>query len=289
MNYKLKAGEKLPDGIRRVARKQMARAARRLRKDDSDARGTSLHEARQWLKKARATLRLVRPALGGRVCEREDRKLREVARGLARRRDAEVLVMTLESLRSGGRELAEDRVWERLQQIFLKRREKHSEGLRAQKRKCGKALNSSRRRVKEWPLKKLRWTDLCRGAGKVYRQGRDAQGRAELTRATEDLHKWRKRVKELWYGLQILEPELPRAMGNFAERMKDLGELLGNDHDLAMLEAALKTCGLEAGELKAVVGRVRTRRAGLQQTAFKLGRRLFAEEPEQFVRRMSKG
>jgi CHAD domain-containing protein len=279
MNYKLKPGEKLSAGIRRIARKQMDRAARLLKNSADDARGRSLHEARQWLKKARATLRLVRPALGGGVWRREDRRLREVARGLARPRDAEVLVMTLETLRSGRRELAEDRVWEKLQQIFLKRRGQFAKGLQAE----------TRRRVNDWPLKKLRRPDLCLGAGRVYREGRKAQQRAEQTRATEDLHEWRKRVKELWYGLRMLESELPEALAGFAAKLKDLGEILGNDHDLAMLETTLKTCKVNAEELKAIKGRVRTRRAGLQQTAFKLGRRLFAEEPGRFVRRIKKG
>ena len=271
MNYKLRAGEKLSGGIRRVARKQMERAAELLRKRSSDAQGRSVHEARQWLKKSRATLRLVRPAVGGRVCRREDRKLRRVARGLARRRDAEVLVLTLETLRSGRRELAEDRVWEKLQQIFLKRRDEFLRRSRSEKRNCRAELRSARRKVKDWPLKQLRWADLCRGVGQVYREGRKAQRRSQLTRTTGDLHEWRKRVKELWHGLRVLEMELPHALDGFVKGMKELGELLGNDHDLAVLEAAVKTCKLEAQELKAVRRRIQARRATLQQTAFKLG------------------
>ncbi len=290
MNYKLRAGEKLPDGVRRIARKQLERAAGLLGKGAADARGRSLHEARQWLKKARATLRMVRPALGEKLSRREDRRLRGIARELAQRRDADVLVMTVEAFRGreriGGKERA---VWEKLRRIFLKRREELPGGSRGGKRKCRLALRSARRRAGDWPLKKLRWEDLCAGAGRVFREGQAAMRKSGRTRATEDLHEWRKRVKDLWYELRILEPVKSKGLARLADGMKKLSKHLGNDHDLGMLEGALKTCALEAGELKLVLRRVRARRAALQRTAFKLGRRLFAETPGEFVRRVKKG
>lgn len=282
MHYKLKSGEKLSNGIRRVARKQMGRAGELLR-ESAGAQGGSIHEARQWLKKARATLQLVRPALGDKVCRREDGKLRKIARRLARRRDAEVLVTTLETLRSGRRELAEDRAWEKLQQIFLKRREASVESLPDLQKFRGE-LRELRARVNDWPLKKLHASDLRRGLGRVYRDGRKAMQRSEKTRTTEDFHAWRKRVKELWHGLRILEPELPAAMAGFAPGLKELGEHLGNEHDLAVLEAALATCKLDTDELKVVKKRVQLRRAALQQTALKQGRRLFAKDAGTFVK-----
>jgi CHAD domain-containing protein len=285
MRCKLKRGEKLSEGIRRVARKQLGLAAGLLRAE-TDPRGGSVHEARQWLKKARATLQLAKPALGDEFCRREDGKLRKIAHGLARRRDAEVLVLTLEALRSGRRDVAEDRTWEKLQQIFLKRRDSFSGELRAERRKCRAGLKAARGRVDDWPLKKLRWPHLCRALGRIHREGRKALQKAERTRATDDFHAWRRRVKELWYDLRILEAVLPAAMNRRARGMQELGEHLGNEHDLAMLEEALATCKLGVEEQRMVRGRVRSRRAALQQAALKQGRRLFAKSGGEFVKRL---
>jgi CHAD domain-containing protein len=289
MNYKLRAGEKLPDGIRRIARKQLGRAAGLLGKKAAGARDRTLHEARQWLKKARATLRMVQPALGDGIWRREDRKLRGIARELAQRRDAEALLATVEILcggkRAGG---GENAVWEKLRRIFLKRIGEFAGETRGPRRKCRLALRAARRRAEEWPLKKLHWEDLRAGVGTVYREGRKAMREAGRTRMAEHLHEWRKRVKDLWYELRILEPVQAKGMERVADGMKKLSEYLGNDHDLAMLEGALKTCGLEAGEMKLVLGRVRARREELQRAAFKLGRRLFAEEPGKFIGRVKK-
>jgi hypothetical protein len=81
--------------------------------------------------------------------------------------------------------------------------------------------------------------------------------------------------------ISLTDARMAKAMHGFADGMKNMGELLGNDHGLAVPEAALKTCKLDAEELKAVRGQAQ--RAALQQTVFKLGRRLFAAEPSVFL------
>src|SRR5579871_2679578 len=80
MNYKLKPGEELDAGIRRIARKQVAHARALLGRGGGESGGESIHEARKWLKKIRALLRLVRPALD----IAEYRRQNEASRGAAR-------------------------------------------------------------------------------------------------------------------------------------------------------------------------------------------------------------
>ena len=57
-----------------------------------------MHGARKDLKKTRALLRLVRPALPGKVYRRENRELRDIARALSSTRDADVLVAVVDGL-----------------------------------------------------------------------------------------------------------------------------------------------------------------------------------------------
>lgn len=274
----------MPEGIRRIARSQMERAGTLLGKASANGGGQTLHEARQWLKKARATLRLARPELGEEFWRREDRKLRKIARGLARRRDAEVLVATVEQLRPAQANPGEDRIWAKLRRIFMKRREKTLGGSREERKKYRRALREARRRVRDWPLEDADLGGLCRGVGRVYREGGNAMLKAGRTHGTEDLHEWRKRVKDLWYEFRILEPLQPKRMVKLADGMKKLSKQLGDDHDLAVLEEAVKKSKLDPDEIKTVLGRVRARRLGSQREAFKLGQRLFATDAAKFTR-----
>jgi CHAD domain-containing protein len=110
--------------------------------------------------------------------------------------------------------------------------------------------------------------------------------KADRSRAMQDLHDWRKRVKDLWYELRILKPIEPKEMGRLADDTKRLAHLLGDDHDLAVLEEAAKSARLDSKELKQLSKQIHIRRAGLQRESFQLGHRLYQESPSAFVRRI---
>jgi CHAD domain-containing protein len=282
MNYELRTGKRLSEDIRRIARKQIGRAAVVLEAGErGKGRERSVHKARQWLKKARATLRLARPVIGEDDWRREDKKLRKAAKGLAQRRDAEAMVATVEKLRKEKKNGVHEKAWEQLEMFFLKQQEAAGADGFKEDRKLFKAV---RRRAEDWPLKKLDWDGLCRGAGIVYAEGRKAMQSAEKTRSTEHLHEWRKRVKDLRYELKVFEAVRPKAVSALEEGMKKLGIWLGDDHDLSVLEAVVKHSGLAPEELAKVVEQARGKRAELQNEAFELGRKLFGAEAREFVK-----
>jgi len=64
----------------------------------SDARA---HDARKYLKRARAALRLLRANLGDATYHRENRALRDASRAISSLRDAKAQVDTLETLTRG--------------------------------------------------------------------------------------------------------------------------------------------------------------------------------------------
>lgn len=280
MNYKLRTGKKLEKDLRRIALRQMQRAGGLLRKGAGDD-GETVHGARQWLKKARATLRLARPAMGEDAWKTEDRKLRKAGKELSQRRDAEVLVEAVEKLqKTHGKGVAAE-VWEKLRGMFLERRQAAAGKYREALRKCEKAA----RRVEDWPVKELRQGDLFAGVENVFEDGRKAMAEAERTRQAAELHEWRKRVKELGYELRILEQWQPKKVAALRKGMKRLGKELGEDHDLELLQAAAaKSHRLDATALKAVSARVKSRRADLQRGAFELGRKLFEEKAAEWIK-----
>ena len=108
-------------------------------------------------------------------------------------------------------------------------------------------------------------------------------------RTTFAFHQWRKRVKYLRYQMEAIESLWPEIVGAYARSLDELGESLGLEHDLAMLEHALvhdpALCPVPE-ERRLLGALVLHERAVLRHSAAKLGRLVFAEEPDVFVARI---
>jgi len=289
MNYKLKAGEQLQERVRKILRGQMREASDLLANaPESDA---PIHGARKWLKQARAVLRLTKPALGEKAWRREDRRIRRIARTLAERRDAQVLRITVKKLKDQQTNPAVHSALAKLGRNISAGAAEAAGAprkLRKQEAKGRARLKSTRRRVKELPLGQLDWPELSRGILETYRAGAEALASAGRDRSPEELHEWRKRVKDLWYQLRVLQPIQKREMSALAEDAKQLSLRLGDDHDLFMVETAAKAAKLKPRELQLVLSFIEQGREELQDAAFKLGRQVYAEEPEIFRKRIEK-
>ena len=98
----------------------------------------------------------------------------------------------------------------------------------------------------------------------------------------------RKRSKDLWYAAQLLESCRPKRMRTLVRRARRLSKLLGEDHDLAVLEQRLQTQAdqLDTGEVKLIKGLIRRRRHKLQRQGEGLARRLYRRKPGKFVSRL---
>ena len=104
----------------------------------------------------------------------------------------------------------------------------------------------------------------------------------------EHLHEWRKRTKDLWYHLRLLRPGWRAVLEPHADQAHELSDVLGDDHDLVVLTAHLDGRGVAlAGEQREQLTElIRKRRSELQEKAFALGERLFAEKPKGYARRL---
>src|SRR5437667_374627 len=78
-----------------------------------------------------------------------------------------------------------------------------------------------------------------RALARSYRKGRHAMAQAQSSVSTPDLHRWRKAVKDYWNLLRLGRKRLPRAVRSSAGDLAHLGELLGLDHDHAVLAERL--------------------------------------------------
>ncbi len=283
MTPELQRSEPGTHGVRRIAQAQIAKALDAL--EIGKATDEDVHAARKELKKARATLRLLRDALGNSVYARENATLRDAARPLSRIRDGKVLLDTLGKVVARFGVPARSVPTERLRRALHRERGvirrdvlKGDAALEAQRDSLRRACLRSAR----WPVGDHGWKSVGAGFERVYCKGRKALAAAEADRTAANLHEWRKQVKYLWHQLQALEPLWPGPIGELADQAHQLADYLGDDHDLSVLRAkvlehkqAFPGPGAR-GTLLSMIDRLRTE---LRDKAMVLGRRLYQEKP----------
>jgi hypothetical protein len=123
---------------------------------------------------------------------------------------------------------------------------------------------------------------LGKGLSGVYKRGRRALSIAQETATTESLHEWRKHVKTYWHALEVFEPLRPKRIGAAIADIRRLAQLLGDDHDIALLDEKIRAGG--AADDAAVVGQlldtIAAQRERLQRKSFALGAEVYALRPK---------
>jgi CHAD domain-containing protein len=287
MTVALRRSESGTHSLRLIARKQIAKALEAL--DGKKLSDEVVHSARKELKKARATLRLLRDALGDALYKRENAVLREAARPLSEVRDAKVLLDTLDRVvcRYGApaRALPLEGLRQALHREYGAKRRRILERPNALKPQRD-ALRRIYERAAHWPIGDHGWSVIGVGLKRMYRQGRKALAIAQANPSPENLHEWRKQVKYLWHELQVLEPLRPEAIGKLADRAHRLGDYLGDHHDLSVLHTKVVDMAdayPHAGCRSALLDLIDQYRTRLQDKAFVLGRRLYKEKAGVFA------
>lgn len=232
--------------------------------DELGERQPNVHGARKQLKRARATLRLLRPAVGDESYRDENIAARDAARPLSKARDEEALNDTLERL---GEHFGTTIPRAQVRQSAYTVSTKQLADIKA-------ALKKSMTRARAWQPDIAGWEPIATGLRATYRRGRRAMDTARKGRATDDLHEWRKQTKYLWHQLQILTPLAPGPVGALADEFHHLADYLGDEHDLAVLRERLAASAMPL---------IRKRSEELQNKAFALGERLYADKPKAFL------
>ena len=289
MAYRFEADEGVRQAILRCAREQLDHAVGELSEGIGDDPVAAVHSARKAVKKERSLLRLARGAMSPQQRRRENRALRAAAHGLSDVRDAEVMIETVEQLadRFAG-QLPESTFQAITEQLKLTRDDQRGQLMGSgSDARAVQELGSVRLRVDDWKLTQGGWQAIEPGLLRCYRQGRQAFARAQRQPSLEDLHAWRKRVKDLWSQERLLAPVCGPVVRGQAKDAHRLADLLGGDHDLGVLRQVLTREHLDVAiDLDAVVRLIDHRREELQTEAVHIGERVYAEKPKAFGRRM---
>jgi CHAD domain-containing protein len=278
--YRLREGRPLPDELCRAARGRIDNALDELRGKTDSTPEEAVHEARKDMKKLRALLRLARGELGEEIFERENACFRDAARELAGTRDADVMLETLDAL-----DLPAGLGLELRQVIQAERDGARPDGREAAARSAAAMLKEARKRVDDWPLERDSFDVLADGLERTYRRGRRTLRAAQEEPTAEALHDWRKRVKDLWYHHTLLRELWPPVMRAAGDEAHELSDRLGDDHDIVVLAAWVRGHLETDPEFSEAVIR---RRGALQDEAFAVGARLYAEKPSAYRRRLER-
>jgi hypothetical protein len=127
------------------------------------------------------------------------------------------------------------------------------------------------------------------------------------------MHEWRKRVKDLRYAAEILDRPDPdhrsrtsrssrgrkrtRGRGDaayihrLAERADELGEVLGEEHDLALLSERVRAerkrrGGAPRPTREILLKLIARRRKRLRREALRAGSQMYRRKPKKFARRV---
>ena len=289
MGFKLKLREPLPDGLKRVFREQIE-SALELCRHPAKQRGVTVHEVRKHLKRVRAAMRLAIGEVGKDRHAREDRCVRKIGRLVSDLRDAQVRLQTLIQLRDETAKRPQDNPFPRIEELLSLERESFSAAFAGWQKQAIPRLERVEARLLKWPLQCLTWKQICDAVGKIYKRGQRGLAKTINDPDPENFHSWRKRVKDLWYQLRILQPLNRMVLTEMDHDAEVLGELLGREHDLAFLWTRLeKECGDEAlrDELAQIEKLIGKRGKRLRTNALELGRRFYAEPTKAFAKRIS--
>lgn len=277
MPFSFRSGETVRDGVRRIGLEQIDALLGDLDGQPSEAR---IHAARKRCKMLRALLRLVRKGIDPAARRSANARWRGIARALAGARDTAVRHATFQRL------IARPNSCRTLAGLL------EGEAAAARSSKLDPALR--KRLVHRVQAGRRAWERLVFphrgwrliGAGFKRSTAEACEGwRAVRDDASDEkLHDWRKATKTWWYHLRLVAKARPKKLQPLVDHLERLGELLGEDHDLATLHIYAREHN--PASLEVIEPLIAHRRRKLQRRACGLADQCFRARPHAFTARV---
>ena len=288
MPFVLKPSRPIAGEICRNADKQLALAIRNLQKTGDRGSDDAVHNARRHVKKVRAVLRLVQPVLGDAYVDANAR-MRTASRMLAPIADGEAVVDTIARLRKRYGLRLTQRTLESIRKALLQRsaRIDRKAALDRVLPQVAAVLREERRRLSRWTLHAHGFRAIEPGLEKSLRRARKAMKRVATRPTADRYHLWRRRVKDLWFQVRLIEARCGRKLTNDERRLEALDGCLGEYHNVVLLEQILIGEALVSRrETVRCLQLLRRYQSTLRHRATAIGQRAFAEKPRHAVRRV---
>lgn len=265
--------------VRSIAREQIDKALLECDQDGLEF-GTLVHGLRRRCKKLRGLVRLIEPHF--KHWKLENRAFGDAADVLSGPRDAAVQVETLAHLlafdarRDSGARIDAEHGAALTQWLESGLGQAPTVAERARLLAEFAALfKAAGKRARDWSLSGRGFDQIGDGLERTYRRMRDGLTSAEAAQTAEALHAWRKDCKYHWHHVSLLLPTAPDLLRPRKAAVDRLGEMLGDHHNLAVLDETLATHEAVATVREVIA----ERQAVLAFDALELGRQLTAEKP----------
>jgi len=125
----------------------------------------------------------------------------------------------------------------------------------------------------------------------TFRDGRKALALARKSSRIEDFHEWRKRVKDHWYQVRLLDRVWKDVMSGYEQSLKELEDALGEDINLSLLENQVQQLASQDGAhppMSSLHKAVGSARHDLRQRALEIGARVYGEKPRELTRQLKR-
>jgi CHAD domain-containing protein len=285
MGFYLEKDEPVGSGFQRILIEQTAQLTEDLASAEKDLEN-AIHEVRKRCKRVRAVARLLRPHAKA-LYLRENATFRGIARGLAPFRDAHVRVGTFDELVKGTNESER---FGPLRDLVLGSDHQDDKKLKERLALTANQAQAAQERFKKTNIAGGAAFDLIEpGLRNNYKQGRRAMTRAYDKPEATAFHEWRKHVKDLGYQMRILRELWPTVLKRFRRELDKLGDLLGKEHDLTVVRNTILQgahTGISQEDLRVFLELTDRREFELQAEAETIGRRVYAEKPRDFMKRV---
>lgn len=291
MAFQLQKQEPVTPGLRRLVKALLIRAGEELSSSTLD-RDKAIHNTRKSCKRIRAVLRLLRPVVGDTVYRVENAWFRDTGQLLAGARDAAVLISALDALSTPAVSFP---------QLRARLVARYTAGQQQQSQDTGtiptviNRLQLAQQRWDDWSWPVAELDVLAGSLAAVYRRGHAAMLAAYAQGSPHLFHDWRKQVKYLWHGVEVLQGAWSPVLPELTAQLHLLSDYLGDDHDLFVLqqvaqaetEADTAQASALPAEMAPLGQRIAQRQAELRALAYSLGQRIYAESPYAFGQRLT--
>ncbi|MGB5259506.1 MAG: CHAD domain-containing protein [Gammaproteobacteria bacterium] len=287
MDFYLKKGESAGNAVRRINLELRARVIGIFNDESLDA-DSAVAEIRGCIEKLRAVLRFTRPAMGNSVFRRCDRVLDEFSSEISDMRESAVMVETFDCLADHYRPFLNAEEFLSVRQSLQSR---HAQAMAEYRERLDmKELESSFVRLElnldRTDRVKLTRSMLKSAIGDVYSRGRELHQLLEQDPDTENSNGLRLEARYLWHQLRMLEKQAPDEVRAMTGTLDELGQLLGDDNNMAVLAENLRTRpGLCCNRIQAELldSLAETRRIAYLTSVLRLSARIYERTPENFI------
>lgn len=285
MPYRFKINEPVEKGFRRVAREQLDTSLAEL--SGAEVEPKNVHECRKSLKRLRSLVRLAADAMGNEKARRRNKSLGEIAKLLSARRDQTVMLETIGKLSHDFPDATD--ALAPLKASLTSHVANEPETLDPDIAEQARILLlHEAKKFAHVKFSKRGFAALAGGLEASYQQGRKATKYAYEEPTDENFHDLRKAVQWHWRQMSLLSKAWPDEFAVRSHAARELSQLLGDDHDLAVLVAAASGAkALTEEQKEAVISVCRHQQQILRATAEYRAKRLFAEKPDAFVARVA--